>query len=67
MKVKCKSGHIGWRAKLQENYSNFSEFEAYSSTYGIASSLGYKTAKGAWRANPLIEGSVIPEDLRRVQ
>jgi uncharacterized protein (DUF2147 family) len=61
----CKSGIIGWKSRLQENYSSFSEFNSFDNIYGIAHRLGYKTAKGAWRADPIIEGSTNPEDLRK--
>lgn len=66
MKVKCKSGVTGWRNRLRKNYANFEEFEMYSEIYGISRRLGYKSAKTAWRANPMIEGSVNPDDLRKV-
>lgn len=64
--VKCKSGLTGYQCRLQENYSNFEEFEAYSETYGVATRLGYESAKKAWEANPIIQGSTNPSDLRVV-
>lgn len=65
--VKCKSGMIGWQNKLKKNYSNFEEFESYSECYGIAKRLGFKSAKDAWKKNPIIRGSVIPSDLEVVK
>jgi len=61
----CKSGINGWRAKLQHVYANYQEFCSYDSTYGIASRLGFSSCKVAWQANPIIHGSVNPEDLGR--
>ena len=63
--VICKSGLSGWRNHIQENYSCFEHFEACCDAYGIHTRLGYKTIKGCWRANPLCEGSVLPEDFRK--
>lgn len=65
-RVKCKSGLTGYQCRLQKNYSSFEEFEAYSDTYGVSARLGYKTAEQAWKANPIIQGSVNPSDLRVV-
>jgi len=66
-RVKCRSGIEGYRERLRDAYDSFEEWQDYSDTYGLAGRLGYKTAKGAWRSNPIIEGSVIPEDFRRVR
>lgn len=52
----------GWKARLHSIYSNYREFCAYDSMYGIASRLGFSSRKIAWRENPIIEGSVYPED-----
>lgn len=62
-----RSGTVGWQAKLQQVYESFEEFEAYNSTYGICSRIGFKSVKKAWEANPMIEGSVYGSDLRRVK
>lgn len=67
MKVKCKSGAMGWRMRLRKNYASLEEFEAYDSVYNLAKRLGYKSAKTAWRYNPMIEGSVNPSDFRKVR
>jgi hypothetical protein len=64
--VKCKSGIIGWRDKLQNTYSSFDEFVEYCAMYGIHERLGYRTPAQAWMKNPLIEGSTNPADLRKV-
>jgi hypothetical protein len=66
MKVKCKSGIWGWRGHLRGNYDSFGDFKYWCDIRAIHTRLGYKTPETAWRANPLIEGSVNPSDLRRV-
>ena len=64
--MKCKSGIWGWRGRLRSNYDSFEDFKYWCDIRAIHTRLGYKTPETAWRYNPLIEGSVIPEDLRRV-
>ncbi len=56
-----------WKAKLRSNYKNFEEFAVYSEIYGLHTRLGYRTPEEAWEANPLIQGSVNPEDFKRVK
>jgi len=65
--VKCKSGLTGWQCKLRKNYTSFEEFTGYAEIYNIHKRLGYKTPKNAWKANPLIQGSTNPTDLRKVK
>ena len=65
--VCCRSGIWGEQCRLQRNYVNFEEFEDYSKIYNLAQRLGYKTAKGAWKSNPVIQVSVEPSDFRRVR
>lgn len=60
--ITCKSGTKGWQGKLQRQYANFEEFEGYDSNFNLANRLGFKTAREAWEANPLIQGSVNPSD-----
>lgn len=62
-RVKCKSGISGWQDKLQKVYDSFREFVFYDTRYSISERLGYISARDAWKANPLIQGSVIPSDL----
>ncbi len=63
--VKLKSGARGWRGRLREVYVNESDLERYDSVYAILTRLGYKTVRGAWKANPMIEGGTNPGDFRR--
>lgn len=65
--VICDSGIRGTQYKLHEGYDSFAEFEYYDEVYKIASRLGFKTARTAWIANPLIQSSVNHKDLRRVR
>jgi hypothetical protein len=65
--VQCKSGLRGWRERLRKVYANFEEFCGWDHVYNIAQRLGYKSATTAWRANPMIEGSVNPKDFRKVR
>ncbi len=62
---KCDSGITGWKGKLQDQYSDFAEFEHLCEIYSIHTRVGYKTPQEAWDANPVIQGSVIPSDLRK--
>ena len=62
-RVTCRSGINGWQARLHSIYSNYKEFCAFNSAYGIATRLGFSSAVIAWKANPVIQGSVNPEDL----
>ena len=64
--VRCNSGLMGWQARLRTVYSSFEEFKSYSEMYGNHRRLGFKTPETAWRANPLIQGSVDPCDYRKV-
>jgi hypothetical protein len=63
--IKCKSGLVGWRCRLRENYADFAEWIAYSETYGLSARLGYKSAAAAWKANPIVEGSTNPSDYKK--
>lgn len=65
--IKTKSGITGYQCRLQENYSNFEEFESYSRIYNLHKRLGYKFACTAWKTNPIIQGSTNPSDFRKVK
>lgn len=66
-RVRCKSGIMGWRTRLQNVYENPKEFVAFSIMRGLSKKLGYAGEREAWRANPVIEGSVNPGDFRKVK
>lgn len=65
--VKCTSGLIGWQGRLQENYANYEQFEAYAAIYSLHLRLGYEDSRAAWEANPVVQGSVNPSDYRKVR
>ena len=64
--VRCRSGLLGWRARLRKVYSSFDEFLSYCEIYANHIRLRFGTPEEAWAANPVIEGSVDPCDYRRV-
>ena len=66
MQVKCKSGIMGYRCRLQDNYINKEEWLHYAEHFLLAFRLGYDSAEEAWDNNPVIEGSTIPSDYRKV-
>jgi hypothetical protein len=67
LQVQCRSGLKGWQARLRKIYSSLAEFVTYCSIYNNHARLGYATPETAWRANPIIQGSVNPSDYRRVR
>jgi hypothetical protein len=60
------TGITGWQMRMKDNYSNFDEWNHYCDLYGLHLKLGFKAPKAAWDANPLMQGSVAPEDFCRV-
>ena len=66
-RVVCTSGIKGWQCRLQKNYADLEEFRKYAEAYGLLDRLGFTTAEEAWETNPVIEGSIIPEDFRLVR
>ena len=63
-RIRCKSGLMGWVAKLQKTYNNdFAEFKNYCSLYNIHGRLGFRSMKNAWETNPTICGSTEPTDI----
>ena len=57
----------GWKQRLQTVYESFEEFKAYDEIYNNAARLGYPSALEAWKANPVVDGGVRPEDYRKVR
>ena len=66
-RVRCDSGVMGWRYRLRFIYNGFPEWEHFSELYNLASRLGFKSARSAWKHNPIVEGSVEPSDYRLVK
>jgi hypothetical protein len=65
--VTCKSGTKGWQSKLQKIYTTYDEFLSYCETYQIHLRLGFKSEENCWKQNPMVRGSVIPNDLEVVR
>lgn len=65
--VRCKSGIMGWQGRLQNVYFDFNDFCHYDELAGVSKRLGYKNARAAWAANPIMRASVIPSDMERVK
>lgn len=65
--ITLPSGRRGWRAHLQENYVNFSEFNNHCSNYLFHERLGFSTPASAWKANPIVQGGIDPSDFKIVQ
>lgn len=53
-----------WKASVRSTYGSLEELRSYDRNYGIVERLGYRSAKELWDDNPIIGGSVHPEDLR---
>ena len=66
-RVKCPIGIIGWQGKLHDVYNTYEEFERYCSMLNIHIRVGYETPENAWRANPLIQGSINASDYCKVK
>lgn len=65
--VRCRSGIMGWQNRLRDEYDDYEQFAYFDEMYGLAGRLGYANARNAWKSNPIIQGSVIPSDYRRVR
>jgi len=66
-RVKCKSGIEGWQMRLKMVYvGNYDEWVHYAELRGLHLKLGYATPKEAWLANPMVQGSVNPDDYCKV-
>ena len=66
-RVRCRSGLHGWQKRLRKVYRSFEEFLEYCSLYNNHTRLGFTTPEKAWMANPVVRGSVVPSDYRRVK
>jgi len=58
-----KTAKPSWKMRLQDSYDgDFEQWEMYDRTYNLAQRLGFRSAREAWEANPVIQGSVDPAD-----
>jgi len=56
-----------WQSTLHENYDDdFGQWLEYSDMHNLARILGFNTAEEAWQANPMVQGSNDPQDLKVV-
>ena len=67
--VRCDSGIMGWRTRLQNNYKNFEDWLFNSECWGLLDRLNrpkeyFADEREAWEANPIIQGSVNWSDFR---
>jgi hypothetical protein len=51
-----------WQSKVREVYSSLDELRAYDDMYCISKRCGFTSPQKLWKHNPLIGGSVNPED-----
>jgi hypothetical protein len=65
-KAKCQSGLIGYQCKLQDSYESYTVWDGCANTWGLHLKLGFDSARGAWNANPTIQGSVEPSDFCKI-
>jgi len=67
MRIKGRiTGLSGWQRKLRTNYCKLVVWQAYCDIYGSHFKLGFKTPEAAWKANPVIQGTIDPRDFCRV-
>lgn len=65
-KITCKSGIIGNRCRLRDNYTDINEFLHYDAIYNLSKRLKYSSPIKAWEFNPVIEFSTNPADFRKI-
>jgi len=51
-----------WKARVRKVYYSLEELIGYDETFNIAERLGYSSCESLWKENPVIGGSVNPED-----
>ena len=64
--IEKESKNALWKDKLQNVYESLEDFKHWDEIYGLVERLGFETAEEAWEANPMIQGSVYPEDYKIV-
>ncbi len=65
-RVRCQSGQMGERSRLQSRYTDKADFAAWDESFGLSARLGFRDTTAAWLANPIMESSVNPSDFRVV-
>lgn len=51
-----------WTKRVKEVYCDLDDLRHYDEIFGVVGRLGFKSAESLWKANPMIGGSVRPED-----
>ena len=51
-----------WKMRVRNVYKNFEDLKIYDEMFGIAKRCGFKSAEVLWKENPILHGSVYPED-----
>ena len=51
-----------WKMRVHKVYKTFEDLKAYDEMFGIAKRAGFKSAQALWDENPILHGSVYPED-----
>ena len=64
--VQLASGMMGWRQRIKGIYGTLKSFRNWCDTNNVHTRLDYATPETAWKANPIAEGGLLPEDYRRV-
>lgn len=55
-----------WTANLRKVYGSYESWRLHANVYGLTPRLGFDTARAAWDANPVIQGSTNPVDFKIV-
>jgi hypothetical protein len=63
--IQFRSLNEMWSGPLQNEYSDFEEFERYDEMYNLSHRLGFDSAQEAWDANPNVKGSTDPNEYGR--
>lgn len=54
-----------WEQRLQDVYDgNYQDWKDCSDMYGLCERLGYDDVLEAWTENPMVRGSVDPQDYK---
>lgn len=51
-----------WKDRVQNVYSRLEELENYDKIYNIVKRCGFNSSSELWKANPMIGGSINPQD-----
>jgi len=66
-KEQVKLSKMTWKMRVRNAYDSFEELKIYNEVYNIASRCGYTSCEEMWEENPIIGGSIHPEDFGLVK